>query len=142
MFSTWTARPFTLITWSQKLNGPGPVQGKQLPAPMNRWRFRPRWMTPRYAKRWDPCRRQRWRTVWARRLRDLQSCEVKDVWIQAIWMLRRSQMRNWVMRSVPRAVMERGHPCPPEREARNAAEGKHDATDRAAHAGGQDVRAP
>jgi methylmalonyl-CoA mutase N-terminal domain/subunit len=33
--------------------------------------------------------------------------------------------------------MERGHHCPPEREARTAAEQTHDAAERAAHAGGQ-----
>jgi hypothetical protein len=33
--------------------------------------------------------------------------------------------------------MERGHPCPPEREARTAGEQRHDAAERAAHAGGQ-----
>ena len=38
--------------------------------------------------------------------------------------------------------MERGHPCPPEREARTAAERGYEAAERASRAGGQDVRAP
>ena len=33
--------------------------------------------------------------------------------------------------------MERGHPCPPEREARTPGEQRHDAAERAAHVGGQ-----
>jgi hypothetical protein len=37
---------------------------------------------------------------------------------------------------------ERAHSCPPEREARTAAEHRHFAVERAAHAGGQNVRAP
>ena len=37
---------------------------------------------------------------------------------------------------------ERGHPCPPEREARTVVKPGYDAAERAAHAGGQDVRAP
>jgi hypothetical protein len=32
--------------------------------------------------------------------------------------------------------------CPPEREARTVGEWRHDAVERATHAGGQDVRAP